>query len=65
MDKAKKRLASAFDGLRNNLQASSAKLENLAIAETLSYRDFNLAKVGDFMGFVILRFPDRAPRFPA
>jgi hypothetical protein len=46
MDKAKKRIASALDGFRNNLQTSTTKLDNLDIKETLSYRDFALAKVG-------------------
>ena len=45
MDKAKKRLASAIDGLRGVNSPSSAKLETLDIKEPLVSRDFNLTKV--------------------
>jgi syntaxin-binding protein 5 len=43
MDKAKKRIASAFDGFRGN-QASSATKAELNIKETLTSRDFNFAR---------------------
>lgn len=58
MDKAKKKIASALDGLRN-LQSSSAKAE-LDVKEVLSPSDFCLTKVSCvYVRASIVRLPPR------